>query len=628
MDDKQFLDEVLFPYEKLRENQKVIINDVYNILKEKKCCIIQAPTGIGKTASVLAPSLSFAINNGLTVMFLTSRHMQHQIVVKTLREMKEKHRVDIKCADIIGKKSMCLQSGIESLNSGDFHNYCRELKEKGQCDFFINTRSKNGNPTPSAKVSVEKIKMISPCNVHEIIEEGIKSKLCPYEIGLISAENSNVVICDYYYIFNDSIRQSLMSKIKKELGKCIIIIDEGHNLPNRIRELMTHRLSSYTVERALREAKKSEYAEAIENLNIIAKAVIKMDLNNVQKVSQNIVNKDDFIDEICRQKNYKDIVTELLLIGEQLLETQKSSSILSIAKFMEAWPEGGEEFSRIFSKNTEYGKDRNSIMIKCMDPSIISKRIINESFSTILMSGTLTPTSMYKDTLGFPDKTLEKEYASPFPKRNRKILIVTKTTTRFSKRTLINLKEIGEICADICNCIKGNVIIFFPSYDLMHAVGEYFKTKYEKIIFTEKNGLTKAEKEEFIEKFKSFKNKSAALLAVSTGSFGEGLDMPGILKGVIVVGLPLQRPDLETKELIDYYDKKFGKGWDYGYVLPAITKCIQNAGRCIRDEKDKGVIVFLDERYSWWNYYKCFPRDWNVRIENDYKPLINKFFEE
>ena len=130
-----------------------------------------------------------------------------------------------------------------------------------------------------------------------------------------------------------------------------------------------------------------------------------------------------------------------------------------------------------------------------------------------------------------------------------------------------------------------------------------------------------------LERFKSYKDEGAALLGAATGSFGEGIDLMGdYLKAVIVVGLPLEKPNLETGALIDYYDRKFGKGWDYGYVLPAITRTLQNAGRCIRSETDKGVIIFLDERYAWPRYYKCFPKEMDVSISQHYPEKIRQFF--
>ena len=89
----------------------------------------------------------------------------------------------------------------------------------------------------------------------------------------------------------------------------------------------------------------------------------------------------------------------------------------------------------------------------------------------------------------------------------------------------------------------------------------------------------------------------------------------------------LSKRNLETKELISYFDKKYQKGWEYGYIYPAITRCMQNAGRCIRSETDKGVIVFLDERFAWNSYFKCFPPDWNIKITENYENLIKTFLK-
>ncbi|PSH01882.1 MAG: hypothetical protein BRC27_00580 [Nanohaloarchaea archaeon SW_10_44_10] len=128
-------------------------------------------------------------------------------------------------------------------------------------------------------------------------------------------------------------------------------------------------------------------------------------------------------------------------------------------------------------------------------------------------------------------------------------------------------------------------------------------------MFVEDRAHDKEEKQEMLNDFASRKDeKDSVLLGVAAGSFGEGLDYPGeVLKGVFVVGLPLKRPDLETKELIDFYDQLFGKGWDYGYSYPAMNRAIQAAGRCIRSKTDEGVIVYMDKRYDWSNYRKVFP---------------------
>ena len=105
------------------------------------------------------------------------------------------------------------------------------------------------------------------------------------------------------------------------------------------------------------------------------------------------------------------------------------------------------------------------------------------------------------------------------------------------------------------------------------------------------------------------------------------MDFPGrMLDCVVVVGLPLEKPTLETEALINYYDFKFGRGWDYGYIYPAMNRALQAAGRCIRSETDRGVIVLMDDRFNWRNYRKCFPRDMKSIITEKPEMYVKKFF--
>ncbi|MBS3105237.1 ATP-dependent DNA helicase [Candidatus Woesearchaeota archaeon] len=612
--------EIYFPYSKIRDVQTDMISDVYNAVKGKKHIIMHAPTGIGKTIAVLAPALSLAMKSNLSIFFLTSRQTQHKIVIDTLRQIKQKFSINFEAADVIGKKWMCLQKGVEAMPAGSFHEYCRALRDESQCDFYLNSRKPDLQPTVNAKLAIEELKITGPCHVQNIVEQGEKGKMCPYELTTMVAANAKVIIADYYYIFNNSIRDAFLAKINKKLENIILIVDEAHNLPHRIRELLTQKTSSFIIDNAKKEARKYGYEETLENLEIVENAIFELAKDSG---NETVISKNSLVDLINKSKDYNDIAAELLFSGEDIRDKQKKSFVLSIAKFLEAWLGSDIGFGRILSKTMERNKLKVSLTYRCLDPSLAAKEVIEKSYSAILMSGTLTPTAMYKDILGFND-VVEKEYKSPFPKKNRLNLIIPKTTTKFVERNAKQYGEIASICSDIANLIDGNAAIFFPSYELMENIAAHLKCS--KPVFREKQILTKQEKENLLSVFKSYKDKGALLLGTSTGSFGEGIDMPGVLKAVIIVGLPLQKPDAEAKLLIEYYDDKFGKGFEYGYVLPAITKCLQNAGRCIRSETDKGAIIFLDERYAWRNYYQCFPEDWDMEVDLDYENVLKGFF--
>jgi DNA excision repair protein ERCC-2 len=267
-----------------------------------------------------------------------------------------------------------------------------------------------------------------------------------------------------------------------------------------------------------------------------------------------------------------------------------------------------------------------TLTLRCLDPSILTQDVFASMHANILMSGTLEPLNMYKDILGIPQgETLQ--LSSPFAKENRLTIIDTATTTQYRQRNPSMYTEISSRLTTLVNAIKGNVIVFFPSYAMRDSL--YPKIKTPKQIFLEKQGTTKTQKKQLLKDFTIHKNEGAVLLATSSGNFGEGIDLPGDhLQGVIIVGLPLQPPDLETEELIKYYDHKFNKGKLYGYIFPTFMRIIQNAGRLIRTEKDRGVIVFMDNRYTWPTYKQCFPADYDLIIgkTEDYEEKIKKFF--
>jgi len=242
------------------------------------------------------------------------------------------------------------------------------------------------------------------------------------------------------------------------------------------------------------------------------------------------------------------------------------------------------------------------------------------------MSGTLTPPEMYADLLGLKQYVL-KQYQDPFAEEHRLNLVVEEVTTKFKFRSPEQYKQIASICADIVNAVPGNTLVFFPSYMLRNEVKKSFDQLCSRLVLTEVPGMSKEQKNALLEKFRQAQERGAVLLAVTGGSFGEGIDLPGDeVKCVIVVGVPLSKPDLETRELVDYYQDKYGEGMSYGYIFPAITKTMQNAGRCIRSETDRGVIVFMDARYTWEHYSKCFPPEWKMQITKRWAERVRAFF--
>ncbi|MFH0978123.1 MAG: ATP-dependent DNA helicase [Candidatus Woesearchaeota archaeon] len=610
-----------FPFESVRPVQKDCMDLVDNAISSKSHLIMHAPTGLGKTAATLVPAIKYALDNDKTVFFLTSRNTQHHLAIETISAIKQKSQSDFLATDIIGKQSLCSVPFVEKLYAGEFSEFCNKMKEDRKCIFFEKTKKQSGAMTPEAKLLLDQLKVKNPVHSEEFLDLCKSAELCPYEMATTLASQSRVIVADQYHLFHPSIRPAFLGKIKKNLADSIIIVDEAHNLPQRLRDTLTARLTTNSLKLSVKEAKKFGFTAALEKLVNIQDALNA--LSKGMRVSEEkLLKMQDLVLKI--RFPYEKLVEELASIGEKIREEQHLSHLARVAEFLKAWKSDASGFARIISMQ-ELQKQPNIVLsYRCLDPNICSAEVVKGSHSTILVSGTLNPTYMYKDLLGFPDNTKEASLSSPFPAANKLALIVPETTTKFAKRSPEQFDKIANICSSIAMSVPGNIAVFFPSYSLLEAI-KLRLNLFSKPVFVEDPHYSRQERKELLDTFKKQKKAGAVLLAVSSGSFGEGIDLPGdLLRAVIVVGMPFKTPNLETKELINYYDKKFGKGWEYGYVLPTMTRILQNAGRCIRSETDRGVIVFLDERYSF--YRRCFPSEWDTEISRDCISRIRDFF--
>lgn len=612
--------DILFPYESVRESQSDFIKDILETIKKKDNLIAHVPTGVGKTAAIFSSIIPHIVKDNLTLFFITPRHTQHKIAVETVKDIKLKHETKVSVVDFVGKKSMCCLGGINNLRSGDFAEYCRNLVEKNLCPYYKNTFGKKG---PSVQCQAV-LKELESKDLHssEFRNFCYAKGVCAYELAALRARKVNIVVADYHHILNPFIRDVMLKKMNKTLSDCVIVVDEAHNVIPKVRELSSTQLTSFSLQRTHNEAVKHGFSDLAVGLNGFLESLQSLGEEHCSKNSEALIEKACLLESLNSKLDFELVEEKLLELVKKVSETKKRSYAGTILGFMKAWEGPDEAYARIISRN----KDFINISYRCLDPSLLLNPLAEEAHSVIFMSGTLEPLNFHKDLFGI--NCAIEGYPSPFPKDNKLTLIVPDTTTKFTARSEEMYSRIAKKIVDIVESVPGNAFVFFPSYALRDSVYKFF-SNCSKTIFLEDSSMTKFDREELISKFKGYKNTGAILLGVTSGSFSEGVDLKGdLLKAVITVGLPLGRPDLETKELINYYNQKFGKGVYYGYILPAMIKTFQNAGRCIRSGTDKGVVVYLDERYTWSNYFSCFPKGEYLRVVKEPVERIKEFFKK
>jgi len=622
---------IYFRHNKFRDGQKEIITDILTAISGKKSILLHAPTGSGKTDAALSAAITFAKENNKKILFLTPKISQHKIALEVITDINKKYSLNLRAIDFVGKRNLCIDPVVSQTGS-NFYEVCKYTREKGQCPFFINTR-----PTDKTKRELfvydlgqtfSEGLVYSHHSIKDISENfktgtGKPFPLCPYEVAKIYAKKCNIIIADYYHVFSKKISDSLLGEIGINLSDCILIIDEAHNLEDRILKLQSRSLNTTILNKAAKEA------GDLKNNNL--KTILLYLIDAIEIISENKLKEKDeeFIKshELIQQYENQmlEIIDELEKTGIEYIEKtgEGRSALINVAFFLNDWLMDTKTHIK-FAK-----KENRVISIKHNALSIteITKNVFEECYCSILMSATLTPTSMYKEIFGFSNELVTKEYPSPFPEKNRLNILVPGITTKYTTRNDNNYKTYGEYINKCINSIPGNVVVFFPSFEVLHYILPNIKINKPKII--QEESTSSHDFEQMITKFKSESKKfGGALFAVMGGKASEGIDLPGdYLLGAIIVGIPLSKMELFTKARIDYYENKYKKGWAYAYIQPAIQKAIQSAGRVIRSETDRGVIIFMDERYTWPNYKTYLPKTLKFKITKTPEIDIQEFFK-
>lgn len=150
----------------------------------------------------------------------------------------------------------------------------------------------------------------------------------------------------------------------------------------------------------------------------------------------------------------------------------------------------------------------------------------------------------------------------------------------------------------------------------MQEVYERFKDKYPQYAtIIQENAMNEEQREKFLLEFEKDPKETLVGFAVMGGIFGEGVDLKGNrLIGAIIIGVGLPQICLERNIIKDYFNGKNSNGFNYSYTYPGMNKVLQAAGRVIRTEQDKGVVLLIDERFNYTSYKRIFPKEWNGNI--------------
>jgi DNA excision repair protein ERCC-2 len=578
-----------FPFEQARQGQHELMAAVEDSMKEGRPLMLQAPTGLGKTLGVLFPSLREALGRGQKLLYLTPKNSQHAVAEEAVVRIREKGAA-VKSLTLTAKSKLCFKN--EALCNPDFCEYAKDHYTKvAENEVMAELKKKR-------KLTAKKIRAVAE-----------KHQVCPYEIQLEAATDVDAVICDYNYVFSpvSPLRGGGEGDWSGE-GEPNLVIDEAHNLPSRSMDYYSPSLSVDVLRGFEAEFTRIPAQFQEEGRQLLAQCIAVVEGSGPARA-----DKPCRIDPPSKAflKQDEKLRTFLSTYLKSDVEIAPKDPVLNLSFYWSQFTEalefiagGKEEFF------TTFYPAPIKLKITCCDASAMLKEAYGSFRNVVAFSATLKPFDFYARLSGLLDKDFKTaEFVSPFPADRRKVLIIPQISSKYSQREK-NYPRVAEAIQRISALKKGNYFVFFPSFDFMEKVASRFQPPPGFQMMQQRRHMKKNEIDEMLDRLKD-PEVAHVFFAVQGGVFSEGVDYPGeMIIGAFVVGPPLPNFDSEREGMKTYYQRRYAAGFDYAYTYPAMAKAVQAAGRVIRSETDRGLIVLMDDRFTQGSYFKSMPQDW------------------
>jgi Rad3-related DNA helicase len=564
-----------FPFASFRRQQRGFAAEVYRAILNRQRLIVEAPTGSGKTISTLFPALK-AIGEDQCdqVIYLSAKVSGQQQAVKAVEMM----QADVSYLVIQAKARSC---------PCNFDN--NEIDDEGRCRRCLGFFER----LPAAR---EKLLRERRLDVARIQDSAAEFNLCPFELGLQMLPWVDIVICDFNYVFDPLVQ---LGYFRNDPRRKLLLIDELHNLIDRARGMYSASLTRAQIKRAL----------AADNSRPVADA-----LRSMQQALDRELRAQDADESIA------DEMPQDLLRASQRFSEKLGFDILSNKHIATETVEFSKAIFRFRNISQLYAHHHRTLGYKplktremkllCLNAFEYLQQCYPLFHAVCGFSATLTPTAYFQQALGLDQECSSRVLEAVFPARHLAVRVGTYVDTRYQQRE----QHIDNICESIARCYRahpGNYLVFFSAYYFMQQVHARFNALYPEIdSVMQQREFDESEQQQFLSRF--FDAGQQLGFAIMGGRFAEGIDYQGdALIGAIIVGVGLPQANTEQQLIQQDFASLGFDGFDYAFRFPGLIRVKQSAGRVIRGEQDRGVVVLLDRRFQQTGYARHLPAHWS-----------------
>lgn len=594
---------VEFPHSGFRDGQRDMAAAVYRCTRDGEALLCEAPTGIGKTISSLFPVVK-AIGDGHVehMVYLTAKTSGCTSALQAVRSL-QAQGLELTAVMIRAKQATCFCSN-------------------GRCERDIQGKC------PMTTGFFDRL----PAARQEVIEHGVidgdtldavawQYQLCPFEFALQLLPWVTLAICDYNYVFDPLVRLTRFSESRRDT---VVLIDEAHNLLDRSRSMYSARLLRSQCQSAA-ESCSAEQPLLAGQLQAVADGLLKHARSQQSEVAvqaeppARLAGIAAMAAEACMQA-----MSSGPVLADDLSEVFKA-----LCRFVVIDDLHGEQHRTLTTITRRGQRKEVDVQLRCLDAAEALQRQYLKFRAVVLFSATLRPAVFYRDALGLPLETRQLVLASPFNPQRALQLLVPYVDTRYRQREA-SASALADLLADVIQTHAGSYLAFFPSYAYLRRIHAEFTRRHPYIdTWQQQPGADRQTRESLLAELGTPGNRLG--FAIMGGVFGEGVDYQGDrLIGVIIVGVGLPGAGVEQDLIAGQYRHKGLDGFDYAYRYPGFTRVLQTAGRVIRSEEDKGVVVLVDDRFAQKQYRALYPAHWlpqTVDAAGDLPAALEKFWD-
>jgi len=648
-----------------RDVQEKFSHDIYSNFKSKSVLISEAGAGLGKSLSYLISGLKYARENNKKLIISTfTKTLQEQLFYKDVPILSDKLNLNLKSIILKGKNNYISKSKLNNILYKEY--IFMKDKEIYECITLIvwSHFTKTGDIEECNGINRERISALWNKLTYRDIDnelnfDGNGYDMFPqndyYNKILKQIDSSDIIIINHSLLCSDISSDSSILP-----ADSVLVIDEGHNLINAIKNNLTLNFSDLGFIKIIDSLKK--IIQSLKNDDLSIRNEINVLLDSLLKNSKEVFNLfkynfDDIYlnlqfgnyDILLSNEEFKlnalelnDIYCEInKLIDLIELVIEKNNIKLFSLKLLLFEITQLKDILEVFSQNNPnfikwislYKMGFNNYFkVYVCDPDVknfIIQKLHKKHPSFLMCSATFTINNsfdfFFKKIGVSKDEFIDvktKIYKSPFYYEDQSKFYICNKSADINSSNYIN--DVSNQIASVNKSLNKRMLILCTSYKQIKAITNNLINNCNldsNNIFTQ---TSKFSKQKILDNYKS--SKSGILIATAT--FWEGVDLRGkLLEILFIIRIPFENPSNPHNYHLNNKIESEGGNSFYDLQLPnAILKLKQGVGRLIRSDKDSGVCIMTDPRLSQSRYGKFILDE--LTVEPDFYQDINEIISD